>query len=570
MGCRPSSHKYVDMESDSCDCGAMCVGADGSRKRLPITGVAVAATTANCLATVEVTQTYQNTSKAALEQCCFTFPLDAAAVLNAVRITIGDKVIEGKVREREAAKKAYSEAVARGTTAVLVGQVSVTSRDVFQTDIGAVAPGQTVNVELTYVTELRYVRGGALEFVLPTTLAPRYGGVCPETKGGYVLDVTVRVNAASAVTACMCCTHSDVSVALGDGDDATKAVVHYGSNDGKGLAGDFVVRIEQSQLCQPYAWVESGADGTVAVCAALFPSLEHVTCVDGTAPRFVFMADCSGSMAGWKMQALQRALTLCIKSLPVVCVFQVVSFSHSFDELFPDGPVVYSDETAARAVEAIAGYRAAGGTEILKALRKVFATADVNSNAPVQVFVFTDGEVVRTTEVVDCCRQQHKNTGARVFTFGIGKEVSVELVEGAANAAGGTATFIRGPDDDMAEAVIGQLENACQLPVVNVVVDWGVFAPYLEFPAAPAVCKPLYVGSRVLTYGVLSTGTPVREGDIVIRADTPSGPQAWRLHVVLGTPTSVGRTVLTCAARAHIVDLEDAARENDAVALAVK
>ena len=51
-----------------------------------------------------------------------------------------------------------------------------------------------------------------------------------------------------------------------------------------------------------------------------------------------------------------------------------------------------------------------------------------------QIFLLTDGEVSNTDAVVAAVKGQFEITGARVFTFGIGRDVSHALVEGAATA----------------------------------------------------------------------------------------------------------------------------------------
>ena len=79
----------------------------------------------------------------------------------------------------------------------------------------------------------------------------------------------------------------------------------------------------------------------------------------------------------------------------------------------------------------------AGGTEILQPLSDAFQR-DVNRNVPMQVFLLTDGEVTNTQDVVSLCGRYHKETGARVFTFGIGNDVSHALVRGAAREGGCT------------------------------------------------------------------------------------------------------------------------------------
>ncbi len=65
----------------------------------------------------------------------------------------------------------------------------------------------------------------------------------------------------------------------------------------------------------------------------------------------------------------------------------------------------------------------------------------MNRNIPLQVFLITDGEVANTEDVVALCKRYHGSTGARMFTFGIGGEVSQSLVKGAATA--GTCSHAR-------------------------------------------------------------------------------------------------------------------------------
>ena len=50
------------------------------------------------------------------------------------------------------------------------------------------------------------------------------------------------------------------------------------------------------------------------------------------------------------------------------------------------------------------------------------------------MFLLTDGEVSNTEAVISAVRSQHSRTGARVFTFGVGTDVSHALVQGVATA----------------------------------------------------------------------------------------------------------------------------------------
>ena len=120
---------------------------------------------------VTICQRYTNTFPSALE-CKYVFPMDAGAAVNRLVITIDDRVIEGCVMERAAAKDTYTAAMRAGDGAVLLEQ-STDSVDVFEASVGNVLPGQTVEVRISYVSEVA-LAGSDLRFVLPTTVAPRY------------------------------------------------------------------------------------------------------------------------------------------------------------------------------------------------------------------------------------------------------------------------------------------------------------------------------------------------------------------------------------------------------------
>ena len=67
----------------------------------------------------------------------------------------------------------------------------------------------------------------------------------------------------------------------------------------------------------------------------------------------------------------------------------------------------------------------------------------------VQVFLLTDGEVSNTNAVISLCDSEHQATGARVFTFGIGGEVSHALIQGVAKVSGGDSETVVSSEDAM-------------------------------------------------------------------------------------------------------------------------
>lgn len=207
--------------------------------------------------------------------------------------------------------------------------------------------------------------------------------------------------------------------------------------------------------------------GTASVAIAMYPNMDAVDYDEDQSAEFVFVVDRSGSMRGQRMEDAKAALQLCLRSLPEGCKFQIVSFGSHYSPLFGAASETYNNDSLRRASEHVADMAAnMGGTNILDPLQFVFSRAQ-DPLRPRQVFVFTDGEVRDTRSVVAAVHQQHKATGVRVFGFGIGKQVSMALVNGISERGGGQAEFVTA-GAEMQSKVMRQLGRALQPILTNV------------------------------------------------------------------------------------------------------
>jgi len=79
------------------------------------------------------------------------------------------------------AKQTYDDAVDSGRTAMLLEEDEA-SGDIFRCLVGNLPPGTEATIKFAYVIELRISPEGAVVFVLPTQLNPRYSlseaGLC--------------------------------------------------------------------------------------------------------------------------------------------------------------------------------------------------------------------------------------------------------------------------------------------------------------------------------------------------------------------------------------------------------
>uniref|UniRef100_A0A8D0H2N9 VWFA domain-containing protein n=1 Tax=Sphenodon punctatus TaxID=8508 RepID=A0A8D0H2N9_SPHPU len=139
----------------------------------------------------------------------------------------------------------------------------------------------------------------------------------------------------------------------------------------------------------------------------------------------------------------QETLILLLKSLPPGCYFNIYSFGSRHESFYPQS-MEYTQETVEDSLQRVKQLMAdLGGTEILAPLQDIYRQT-CREGHPRQLFVFTDGEVSDTDEVI--AEVQHNGGSHRCFAFGIGEGASTALIKGIARAGRGSAEFITGQD----------------------------------------------------------------------------------------------------------------------------
>jgi Ca-activated chloride channel family protein len=125
-------------------------------------------------------------------------PLTAAVVISH---GIGERIIEGQIKEKAEAKKVYEQAKQEGKRASLVEQERP---NIFTTSVANIGPGERITVEIEYQETIRYDQG-AFSLRFPMVVGPRYIPGTPVVMedqppgNGWSLD-TDRVPDASRIT----------------------------------------------------------------------------------------------------------------------------------------------------------------------------------------------------------------------------------------------------------------------------------------------------------------------------------------------------------------------------------
>ena len=140
-------------------------GGDPQVDQLPLKSTDAQVRIAGVMAEVTVTQVYKNQGKKTLE-AIYIFPGSTRAAVHALRMTIGDRIVEAEIMEREKARKTYEEAKQQGQTASLLEQQRP---NVFQMNVANILPGDEIKVELKY-NELIVPEEGVYQFVYPAVV----------------------------------------------------------------------------------------------------------------------------------------------------------------------------------------------------------------------------------------------------------------------------------------------------------------------------------------------------------------------------------------------------------------
>ncbi|XP_024660683.2 von Willebrand factor A domain-containing protein 5A isoform X2 [Maylandia zebra] len=542
------------------------------REPVPLKSIEVELEVRDHVATVVSTLNYENKEDKPLE-AVFVFPLPGDAAVCHFSAQIGQMQIVAEVKEKQKAREEYDDALSSGQQAFLLEE-SDQSPDIFSLSVGSLPPGESASIRLEYVTELAVQADDGLRFCLPAVLNPRYqpqgsegAGVqvtsVPASLVPYSLSFSARVSSPRPISKVESNCSLDPLQYLNT--DQTQATVKLVA--GYKFDRDVELLIYYKDAHQPTAVVEAGQAsaepgslmGDPVVMVSLYPEFpQSVMSSTASCGEFVFLMDRSGSMSNTRIRSAKDTLLLLLKSLPIGCYFNIYSFGSRYEHIFLKS-VEYSQQTMEEALKKVEQMEAdLGGTEILEPIKHIYSQPCI-PNQPRQLFVFTDGEVGNTKEVID---QVKKNSGShRCFSFGIGEGASSALINGMAKEGGGHAQFITGTDR-MQPKVMQSLRFALQPAVVDISVTWDLPKEVSVTVLSPPITT-LFQGQRSLIYAQLTgQSSEAAEGCVTLKYSLAGHPSENQLHFSLRPAEDAGLTVHRLGAQTLIRSLEMGEREH--------
>ena len=185
---------------------------------------------------------------------------------------------------------------------------------------------------------------------------------------------------------------------------------------------------------------------------------------------FIFILDRSGSMKGRKIEQAKKALSFCINNLNDGDRFNIILFNTDVD-LFSKELVSVKKERK-NALAFVENISANGGTNINGALQAALEEEPEQKRPRIIIFL-TDGEAtVGVTETVRILKNVSaaNSENSRIFVFGVGYDVNVDLLDKMAAQNDGTRQYVK-PEEDLEIAVSSFYTKVSEPVLVNLNLD---------------------------------------------------------------------------------------------------
>lgn len=477
------------------------------------------------VARVTVTQRFRNPSQVWLEGI-YVYPLPERSAVDRLTMRIGERVIEGKILEREAARRAYNSALAAGKRASLL---SSARPNVFSTRLANIGPGEEITIEIGYQDRVPF-NSGEWSYRFPLVVAPRYTpaaglplvavtppepvqplprlrdiadrleppapsagrdvfGPVRHPDSGVInpVSLAVRLNAGVPIDTIVSANHR-IEVTR-DRDTAARVTLASGAVPAD---RDFVLHWRPVATDVPRVGLfAEQRDAATHLLLTLMPPDAGQWPVS-TIPRdLVLVIDKSGSMHGPSIAGAREAARLALRQLTSRDRFNLIVFDSKTARLFETvQPATRPNIEHANA--ALKSLKADGGTEMAAALDAALARPAPAGRLR-QVVFLTDGSVSNERALTELIETRLGST--RLFTVGLGSAPNAFFMRAAAEAGRGAFVYIDRPD-----ALPGKMaalyQKLARPALTDIRVAWDI-DDGAAVDMFPATIPDLYIGDPV-------------------------------------------------------------------------
>jgi len=520
---------------------------------LPLKETKVSVDINGVIAGVTVTQTYTNDGKRPIN-ARYVFPASTRASVHGMTMTVGERVVRARIKERGEAKKEFDQAKAEGKSASLLEEQRP---NVFTMNLANILPGDVVRIEL-YYSEVLVPSEGTYEFVYPTVVGPRYSSQkesaaaesdqwvkSPYFHQGekYPGKFAIALSLSTGIPVQEATSPSHV-INL-EWKKKSLLTASLAKPEEFGGDRDFILRYRLAgREIQSGLLLYQGEKENFFLLMTQPP--EKVATAEILPREYIFIIDVSGSMNGFPLNTAKTLIRDLIGNLRGGDKFNLVFFAGSSSVMAP-GSVPATPENIKEAIRQIDSQKGGGGTELAAALKRALALPRDEGRARTAVII-TDGYIAAEKEAFRLIADNLNNTN--VFSFGIGSSVNRYLIEGLARTGQGESFVVTNGQE--APGVAARFGEYVRSPLLT-----GVQVAYEGFEAydvEPPVVPDLFASRPLVLFGKWRGKA---SGSIEISGTTAAGSYTRKFSVAESKPLPHHEALKYLWARSRIARLSD-------------
>ena len=473
----------------------------------------------------EITETFVNRG-GRVGEADFMFPLPKGAAFQDLKLSINGEMVSGETMSADRARQIYEEIVRRQRDPALLEWMGY---GLLRARIFPIAPGEVKKVVVRFQTVAER-EGDALRVDYFRGLrSNQYANGRPEGRVSFALSYPNDPMYGTAYSP----THSIYEDRYAGNDydagpsDTDRSVSGYRGSmrrfevrDARGEVAVLIpIRRSTSAAITLLANAPGNDDGFALI--TISPPAVRPRAV----PRDVtFVLDVSGSMNGQKIEQARAAGKQLLRTLSSIDRFRLIDFSSDV-RTFRDDFSYATRENVRAAERYLDDLDAQGSTNISGALDEALSAPTQSGRLPIILFL-TDGQPTvgeRDGSAIAGSVARHRGS-RRLFTFGVGADLNVSLIEQLALEGRGTASFVR-PDESV-ERSVGIVASRLTSPLVT---DVRVRAEGVRLrkmhPGGPV---DIFAGEDLVLLARYDGS-----GNAIIHVDgqTTNGPVSWATRV---------------------------------------
>ena len=485
-----------------------------------------------------VSQRFINTSETWAEGV-YVFPIGENAAVDTLKLRIGERFIEGIIKEKFEAKVIYEEAKAEGKKASLIEQQKP---NLFTNNIANIGPGEVVVVQIEFQSKL-ISKDGTWELRVPLVSAPRYDISVIEEKiefgssgfsnksinADYNENIDVKILNEKELF-----NPVEILIDLNTGFDlnSVKSAFHKVNIDKLSnghhkisLPGpissdrDFVLRWTAKDKDTQTSLFKETQGNQDHLLLTLNPPLTNKNKYSPNR-EIIFIQDISGSMGGEPLRQSKIGLEMAIKRLKPSDKFNIVLFNDRYSS-YAENPVLATGKERDKAIRYVRRLNSYGGTEMYPALKYALKNFKSEKSVLKQLIFLTDGAVTQESKLFSLINRELQT--ARLFTIGIGSAPNSFFMSRAAELGRGSHIYIGDMDEisNRMTDLFGKIEN----PVIT---DLELILPKgFEAEVYPNPLPDLYAGDP------LSIAIRGKNASGIAKVIGKIGNQKWVARVTL-------------------------------------